>query len=280
MKSWSRFAAFTLGAASVLAMAGVASGAPVGSAPSAATAAPVALKMAAPPPTSRQPASESSYIAITPCRIIDTRNGTGVNGTKFQSNQTRTYYVGGTTGFAPQGGKSGGCGIPVGASAISTTVTAVDPDGKGYVRAWPNGEAEPSATFLNYGTTSTSGGGAVSINPSSAYALKIHNYYGPTDIVVDVFGYYIKPLAGMISETGAPYAGSSRITGSVRAAQGIFDVTFDRNIVYCNPAVTVYFDNYYANADTYALGSNTVRVKVYNASGVLQDAFFYITVTC
>jgi hypothetical protein len=230
----------------------------------------------APPPTSRQPASESSFIPISACRIADTRKTT-----PLPANGTRTFYVGGTTGFVPQGGTSGGCGIPVGATAIALSATAADGSRSGNMLAYPNGGSTTSG-FINVTPGEvTRASGNIAINSSSAYALKITNRSaGTANIVLDVQGYYVKPLAGMISETGAPYAGSSRITGSVRAAQGIFDVTFDRNIVYCSPAVTVYFDNYYANADTYALGSNTVRVKVYDATGVLRDAFFYISVEC
>lgn len=280
MKSWSRSAALTLGAACVLALAGVASGAPVASTPVTTTAAAGARVLAAPPPVGRQPAAEASYIAIAPCRIVDTRTGTGTGATPFLSTQTRTYYVGGTFGFTPQGGRSGGCGIPVGASAVSATVTAVDPSARGFVRLWPNGQTEPGATFFNYGTTSTSGGGAVPISTTSAYAVKVRNYGGPTDITVDVFGYYIKPMAGMISDTGSPYAGSSRITGSVRTALGVYDVTFDRDVTYCAATVTVYYEGYYASSDTYALSSNGVRVKVVTSTGAPADAYFYISVTC
>ena len=56
---------------------------------------------------------------------------------------------GGGTAFAAQGGTSGGCGIPLGASLVEVTVTAVDA-GSGFLRAWPAGKAMPNATFLNY----------------------------------------------------------------------------------------------------------------------------------
>ena len=72
--------------------------------------------------------SESRYVAVTPCRIIDTRNGAGVNNTPFSALQTRTFSVGGTTGFTAQGGKSGGCGIPVGAVGVAATLTAAEPN--------------------------------------------------------------------------------------------------------------------------------------------------------
>ncbi|MTD15930.1 hypothetical protein GIS00_18505 [Nakamurella sp. YIM 132087] len=275
--AWSRLTALAIGVVAVLSVTGVASG--TGESPAGGPPSPSALA-AAPPPASRQPVAEASYVAITPCRIVDTRLGTGTGGTPFASTNVRTYYVGGTTGFAPQGGKTGGCGIPVGATSIAAVVTAVDPSAPGYVRAWPNGIAEPNASLLNYATASNGTGGNVAINASSAYALKIRNYGGPTDIVIDVNGYYVKPMAGMISDAGTPYSGSSRITAGVRVSQGVYDVTFDREVQYCSAVASVYYENYYVITDTYFGSSNKVRVKVYDAAANLQDAYFYITVNC
>jgi hypothetical protein len=138
----------------------------------------------------KQAAAPARYVAITPCRIVDTRYGTGTNGTPFSTLQTRTYYVGGTVGFAPQGGTSGGCGIPVGATALAATFLVVGPSGGGRVHAWPNGQAEPNATTYYYGSHTGSSGTTVSINAASAYALKVRNYSATTDLVIDVTGYY------------------------------------------------------------------------------------------
>src|SRR6478735_9396444 len=71
-----------------------------------ALAANSAVRLAAPP--TYQPSTESGFVPLTRCRIVDTRSGTGTNGTPFTSLATRTFYVGGTFGFAPQGGKAGG----------------------------------------------------------------------------------------------------------------------------------------------------------------------------
>lgn len=229
-----------------------------------------------------QPSSESIYVPITPCRIVDTRTGTGTNGTPLGNGHIRAYYVGGTVGFAPQGGKSGGCGIPAGAVSISAVVTAVSPAGPGYIRAWANGQTEPSATILNYGTISTGTGVTLSINPSTAIALRVHNYRGPTELVIDVTGYYAKQLAGFISPTGGSYAGSSRIVSSTRIADpGVYEVKFDREIRYCSAVATAYYYNNYASTDPYGTSSaDTVRVRLFDSTGAAIDGYFSITVTC
>ncbi len=224
--------------------------------------------------------NEDTYVPLTPCRIVDTREGTGTNGTPFQPQQTRTYYVGGTFGFAPAGGKSGGCGIPVGATAIAATITAVDPTHGGYLRAWPNGSTEPTATVLNFKDTSISTGVTLPINQTSAYSLKLRSY-GNTDIVVDVAGYYAKPMSALIQSDGVSYDGTSRVQNSGRLGVGSYWVQFDRDITYCQAQANAYNTATYARVDTFTDASTTrVRVLTYNSVGTATDSWFYLTVTC
>ena len=210
----------------------------------------VAAAAAATAPT-YQPAAETTYIPITPCRILDTRVGTGVDGTPLTSSETRTYRVGGTAGFPAQGGRAGGCGIPVGAGSVAGTITAVDPVRGGFVRAWPAALSEPTATQLNYRGAPISTGVTLSIDTSTAEALAVKNYGGTTGLVIDISGYYVAPLAGTISPTGTAYAGSSRITAAARTGVGSYQVTFDRDIRYCSATATAYASGFYASADTF-----------------------------
>lgn len=278
MKRPLRIAASAIAAAALVTLGGLAGANAAGNQP-APTAA--AAQLAAAPPV-YQPDSEAKYVPITPCRIVDTRIGTGANGTPFNIGTTRNYYVGGTFGFAPQGGKSGGCGIPVGATAIAATFIAVDPAGYGGVRAWPQGQAAPTANVLNYGNYTSTGSQTVTINPSAAVALTVRNYSTSTDLVIDVFGYYVKPLAGFISPSGQPYAGSSRILGATHVGTGVYEVQFDRSIRYCSAVATVYVSAYYASTSTWydSTRPDTVRVWLWNASGAAVDQYFYIQVDC
>src|SRR4029079_7205751 len=89
---------------------------------------------------------EASYGPIPPCRIADTRLGGGA----IQPASPRALYVRGTSGFVAQGGASGGCGVPLGATAVSASVTTTQATGPGYLTAYPNGSAAPLANFTTY----------------------------------------------------------------------------------------------------------------------------------
>ena len=130
----------------------------------------------------------SLYYPLQPCRVLDTRSGGG--GT-FAPNTTRDYQVAGTgAAFAAQGGKPNGCGIPTNATGSESSITAVAPTGNGFTRVWPTDASSPKATFLNYtrnqGTTNT---GALTLAPTTP-DLRLKNFAGPTDYVIDTQGYY------------------------------------------------------------------------------------------
>ncbi|WP_029138324.1 hypothetical protein [Nakamurella lactea] len=233
-----------------------------------------AVPLAAP---GNQPSHEDVYVPITPCRIVDTRKAVG----KFNSTTTRNYYVTGTFGFAPQGGKTGGCGIPKGATAIAATLTAITPTHAGYFRAWPNGLAEPGATLLNYSTVNIGTGANVSLSTTAGQPLRVKNYGGPSHLVIDVSGYYVKQLGVLITFDGSLYSGSSRAISSSRLGVGVYLVQFDRDVKYCSATASVYVADQYASTTTYyGSSSDTVQIRVFNAAAVPADQSFYLNVLC
>jgi hypothetical protein len=54
------------------------------------------------------------------------------------------------TGFVPQGGNSGGCGVPTSAIAVRVSVTTTQSAGAGYLIGWPFGQPQPNANFATY----------------------------------------------------------------------------------------------------------------------------------
>lgn len=138
----------------------------------------------------------TAFIPIEPCRIVDTR----IAGGKFGGGgEQRDYYaieiVEGD--IAGQGGNAGGCGIPTTVHAVHMVLTAVDPNNKGWVRAWPYPETEPNATVLNF-----VGGENISVSVPVLvcqffcdFEWTAKNYGAGIHLVVDVVGYYQPPGA-------------------------------------------------------------------------------------
>ena len=225
-------------------------------------------------------APEGIFDAITPCRIVDTLLGGG----SLHNGTSRAFYVGGTTGFAPQGGKSGGCGIPVGALAITANITAVNPGGHGYLRAYPNGSSEPNATILSYAAVGSTGTGAtVAINHTAAQSLKVTNHGGPVDLIIDVTGYYAQQIQGMVGVGGGIYSGGSRLVSATHDATGSYTVTVDTDVTYCTPTATAYTGHVYANV--YAFNGTHLHVVLWAISdtthlAVPLDAYFYLNIEC
>ncbi|MTD15926.1 hypothetical protein GIS00_18485 [Nakamurella sp. YIM 132087] len=218
------------------------------------------------------PNLENLYVPVEPCRVVDTRSGS-----PFGSGTTRAYYVAGTFGFAPQGGKSGGCGIPTGAKAVTATITAVDPSSVGFIRAWATGGTEPSATLLSYGTFSMGTGATVPIRPGAAQHLTVKNYAGPTDVVIDVTGYYIPQMEAYILYNGTISDQSGRLLSSTRTAAGTYTLQWDRDVTYCSVQATADYSAKYATA--YTSGTYTY-VYTFDSAGAPTDYYFNINVNC
>ncbi|MCB0962790.1 MAG: hypothetical protein KDA98_05700, partial [Acidimicrobiales bacterium] len=169
--------------------------------------------------------SPTDYTAITPCRVLDTRQ-VGNPAPKVQDRQILDINVSFQSSVELQGGKDGGCGIPQGVVGIEASVSAVDPDGSGFFRAWPADESMPNATFMNFDTgmdiTNTGSitlapldiSGAATPNDLNPAQVRIRNFGSPSHYVIDVQGYFTpRNLAqGAITSVATPTSGYVPIT--------------------------------------------------------------------
>lgn len=231
--------------------------------------------------------TESSLVAITPCRIIDTRlRSLG----KLQVGGAATFAVKGSgPRFAQQGGRANGCGIPAGATAVEATITAVDA-GSGFLRAWPTGQGQPNATFMNYGPgVNLSNTGLLPVCGASADActagfdLDLRAFGSATHVVVDVAGYYVPPISASVRANGLVARGS-RVIDAIREVEGAYIVAFERDVSACTYQVTVGtsspgFTDGSATAQPSTTGESVV-VGTYDAAGEPSDRPFHLTVTC
>ncbi len=227
--------------------------------------------------------TEDTYVPIAPCRIVDTRSAAAGQGA-LQNNYQRDYYVAGTANFPAQGGNSGGCGIPYGATAVAATFTAITPSAAGFLRAWPTGTTAPNATFTNFqAKMNSSTGGTVSVLPtSSGKMLTVKDFGGTIDLVIDVSGYYIPPIEGLVSPDGTAFSGTPRIIKSAKISTGVYQVTVDTDVSYCTPLVNPYpGTNLYATARNYNGTNVTVSLwQITNGVVAPVDSYFYLYVAC
>lgn len=226
-----------------------------------------------------QPQGET-FVPITPCRIVDTRAAGG----KIAAGGTRSFHVRGSTGFAAQGGNSTGCGIPASAAAISASLTASQPDGAGYLRAWPNGQSAPNTTMLNYpaaGVGDTTG--ATILLGGGSFDITVGIFDHAAQVIIDVTGYYEPQMHLIILADGTVwYGNATHLTEVIHTTgTGSYSLVFDRSLAGCNVLTTSNDQR-----DVQAIGSwggTTLTVSTsHESAGVFTqtDESFQVFVIC
>jgi hypothetical protein len=177
------------------------------------------------PPTWSPPRSEGlatmsassplPFIAITPCRVADTRgNGAPIQGGIFSNSEARDWTVGGV------------CGIVQAAQAISVNITVTGspptiPQGA-FLLAWATGDPPPPGgitAIMTYGPTQTiSNAAVIPLNGAGQMTINVSH---STHIIMDVNGYYAATSSGNVSNVFlGPSAGNSTMTGFVNTGLG------------------------------------------------------------
>jgi len=127
------------------------------------------------PPDTTPPAGR--FNPLTPARIVDTRDGTGL------------------TGAVPPGGAvelqvTGRGGVPSNdVSAVAMTVTVTQPTAAGYVTLYPGGSSPPLAANVNF-TAGETVSNLVVVKVGANGRVGLFNPNGSTHVVIDVAGWY------------------------------------------------------------------------------------------
>ena len=128
------------------------------------------------------PSSALPFVAIPPCRIVDTRGGAPFIGGKYLAGESRDYQF--SAAAAPCNG------IPATAAAFSLNFTVTQTDGAGFLAAYPrNGRPVPLVSTLNYSGGQTIANGAVVPGDATGFITVIAGVSG-THVIVDINGYY------------------------------------------------------------------------------------------
>ena len=131
-------------------------------------------------------ASGSTYHAISPTRLLDTRVANGLSGT-FKSKTARTFQV------------TGRGGVPAGATAVTGNLTVTQQTAAGFLFIGPAATNNPTSSTLNFPkgdnrangvTVALSGSGTLSVTYVAASSAS------QTQAIFDVTGYFTAAATG------------------------------------------------------------------------------------
>jgi alpha-tubulin suppressor-like RCC1 family protein len=119
----------------------------------------------------------STFTPRSPVRVLDTRTGTGTNGS------TSPVGAGGTVtlDLAAQ--------VPATTTAVVLTVTAVTPTAPSFVTVFPAGATRPTASSLNVVAGDTRAN-QVTVTLSADRKVSLYNNTGSVHLVADLTGHY------------------------------------------------------------------------------------------
>ena len=217
--------------------------------------------------------AEAKYTPIAPCRIVDTR----VHGGPIPANGTRSFHALGNASFTSQGGSA--CDIPASATAVTGSIISVNATGSGYLKAYAYGAAEPVPSFLNFVKTPIlSASGTIPVT-NSTYDFTVKVAEHPTQVVIQLTGYYIAPMWAEITSSGGEVRGS-RVVSVTHIGTGTYQVDFDRNVSGCAYNATSYFFGTTMEVEPRSGDANGVFLAAADYNGTGVDTYFYVTVTC
>jgi hypothetical protein len=130
--------------------------------------------------TNVAPASGGRFTAVTPARVLDTRDGTGTNGATSAVGHQAAINLG-VTGVG---------GVPTeGVSGVALNITVDAPTRPGYLQVWPTGEPQPFTATHNF-VPGLTVGNLVLAKVGAGGQISIFNSHGSTHVVADVVGYF------------------------------------------------------------------------------------------
>jgi hypothetical protein len=123
------------------------------------------------------------FVAIEPCRLIDTRGDVGSRVTPLGAGEVVTLQVTGSNGQCS--------GIPADATAAALNVTAIQGSTRSYLTLFPADTDLPNASNLNWNGGDPPTPNKVDVKLSSGGAVKISNNDGTVHVAADLVGYYV-----------------------------------------------------------------------------------------
>ena len=157
------------------------------------------------------------FIAVTPCRVVDTRNTAGPMGGPLSAQSSREFDI-----------PTSACNIPTSALAYSLNVTVVPTAKLDYLTLWPSGQGQPTASTLNSSDgrykanaaivpAGVNGGVSVFVSDATNVILDINGYFVPKGTASALAFYPMTPCRVVDTRYGSgPLAGPSLSGGNSR----------------------------------------------------------------
>jgi hypothetical protein len=153
------------------------------------------------------------FVAVAPCRVADTRSGSGFAGPygppSIAASDFRTLTI------------TGQCGIPADAQAVSFNFTVWGTASYGNLTVYPAGGVLPTVSTLNWppGTLALANAGVVRLGTggSAGQITVVNQSTSAIDVFIDVNGYYtplgvvntVNGLTGNVSLPSLPPSGAA-----------------------------------------------------------------------
>jgi hypothetical protein len=131
--------------------------------------------------------SDTTYVPVTPCRLLDTRPGT------LPASGKKTPLGPGVANIHTQQvtGNVGSCvGIPATATAVAMNVTAANATASSFLTVYPADKALPNASNLNWVAGQAPIPNKVDVRLSADGKIKMYTESGTVNVIADVVGYY------------------------------------------------------------------------------------------
>jgi hypothetical protein len=148
------------------------------------------------------PTPPVAFVGITPCRLADTRAGSGFGGffgpPSMAAQSSRSFPI------------AGQCGIPFTAQAVSANIAVTNTSGLGFLAVWPGGDPQPSpmVASINYSAGQTIANAVLAplgnYSPFPFFFERGITVFAKAglDLIIDVNGYFDTGAAGPTGPTG------------------------------------------------------------------------------
>lgn len=227
-----------------------------------------------------------TFHPVVPCRIVDTRQIAARLG-----NLGVYSFSAIALSHSSQGGSPVSCGVPPRALAVEVNITAVTPTVAGFMKVYPFGEVQPTASIVNYAAgQNTANTATVARCTASDGSLCFRDLtvfaHTSAHLVVDVLGYYESPLSAQVDSSGAVYGASIGLYYVEHFSPGAYGVHFQRDVSMCVFQATPGWGDaltagaVFVEVEDLFESPDGVYVVTRNAAGTPTDSPFQLVVHC